>query len=177
MFLHEYLAMLHAPIQEISEKLLEQNCRTASRVPAVAMMKIPAATKIGRSRRKARYPSFAPEGKIGRNDRGALRAMPLAVTRTHLTRRCGRVEYRTRPCGARVALLQSFYREVNLMTNLIPVWILGAPFVGLLILSFSFKGASAMGRDLPRQMPNERSTDTSASILQPIHPDAARRNF
>jgi hypothetical protein len=63
------------------------------------------------------------------------------------------------------------------MTNLIPVWILGAPFVGLLILSFSFKGASAMGRDLPRQMPNERSTDSPASPLQPAYPDAVRRNY
>jgi hypothetical protein len=39
-------------------------------MPAVAMMKIPAATKIGRSRLKARHPSFAPDGKIGRNDGG-----------------------------------------------------------------------------------------------------------
>ncbi len=31
------------------------------------------------------------------------------------------------------------------MNSLIPMWILGGPFVGLLILAFSFKGPSAMG--------------------------------
>ena len=36
------------------------------------------------------------------------------------------------------------------MTNLIPVWILGAPFVGLLFLAFSFRGPSAMGGDRSR---------------------------
>ena len=39
------------------------------------------------------------------------------------------------------------------MTSLIPVWILGAPFVGLLILSFSFKGPSAMGGGMPSPLP------------------------
>jgi hypothetical protein len=34
------------------------------------------------------------------------------------------------------------------MNALIPVWILGAPFVGLLILAFSFTGPSAMGGDV-----------------------------
>jgi hypothetical protein len=28
--------------------------------------------------------------------------------------------------------------------TLIPVWIIGGPFIGLLILAFSFKGPSAM---------------------------------
>lgn len=28
---------------------------------------------------------------------------------------------------------------------LIPMWIIGGPFIGLLILSFSFKGPSSMG--------------------------------
>lgn len=36
------------------------------------------------------------------------------------------------------------------MSALIPAWILGAPFIGLLILAFSFKGPSAMGGGLPR---------------------------
>ena len=30
------------------------------------------------------------------------------------------------------------------MIDLVPVWILGAPFVAMLILAFSFKGPSAM---------------------------------
>ncbi len=63
------------------------------------------------------------------------------------------------------------------MTNFIPVWILGAPFVGLLILSFSFKGPSAMGGELPRTLPTARSvTDPSAPLLQPMHPGSVRRN-
>lgn len=33
------------------------------------------------------------------------------------------------------------------MNSLIPMWIIGAPFAGLLILAFSFKGPSAMGRN------------------------------
>lgn len=62
------------------------------------------------------------------------------------------------------------------MTNFIPVWILGAPFVGLLILSFSFKGSSAMGGEFPRALPTERSaTDLSAPLMQPLHPGAIRR--
>jgi len=32
------------------------------------------------------------------------------------------------------------------MTALIPIWIIGAPFVGLLVLAFSFNGPSSMGR-------------------------------
>ena len=64
------------------------------------------------------------------------------------------------------------------MTNYIPVWILGAPFVGLLILLFSFKGPSAMGGDVPRALPRGRmSTDSSAPLMQPMHPDAVRRNI
>lgn len=31
------------------------------------------------------------------------------------------------------------------MSAFIPIWIIGAPFVGILILAFSFKGPSAMG--------------------------------
>jgi hypothetical protein len=30
------------------------------------------------------------------------------------------------------------------MSNFVPVWILGAPFIAMLILAFSFKGPSAM---------------------------------
>jgi hypothetical protein len=68
--------------------------------------------------------------------------------------------------------------------TLIPVWILGGPFVGLLILAFSFKGSSAMGGTLPRMPPRDRDYprerehrpyDSSAPILEPMHPDAPRR--
>lgn len=63
------------------------------------------------------------------------------------------------------------------MTPFIPVWIIGAPFVGLLILSFSFKGSSAMGGEFPRALPSERSmADPSAPLMQPLHPGAIRRN-
>jgi hypothetical protein len=31
------------------------------------------------------------------------------------------------------------------MSALIPLWIIGGPFIGLLILAFSFKGQSSMG--------------------------------
>jgi hypothetical protein len=31
-----------------------------------------------------------------------------------------------------------------MMETLIPMWIIGGPFIGLLILAFSFKGPSAM---------------------------------
>jgi hypothetical protein len=58
----------------------------------------------------------------------------------------------------------------------IPVWIIAGPFIGLLILAFSFKGQSAMGGTGPRLPPRERSLqDASAPLLDPIHPNAARR--
>jgi len=61
--------------------------------------------------------------------------------------------------------------------SLVPLWILGAPFVGLLILLFGFKGSSAMGGHLPRPLPrNPTPTDESAPLLQPMHPGAVRRN-
>jgi hypothetical protein len=63
------------------------------------------------------------------------------------------------------------------MNTFIPLWILGAPFVGLLFLAFSFKGPSAMGGSLPRDLPGDRNrrVDQSAPILDPIHPGAPRR--
>jgi hypothetical protein len=63
------------------------------------------------------------------------------------------------------------------MNTLIPVWIIGGPFLGLLFLSFSFKGPSAMGGSLPR-IPPRRSgpvVDRSAPLLDPMHPEAPRR--
>lgn len=63
------------------------------------------------------------------------------------------------------------------MNALIPLWIIGGPFVGLLILSFSFKGPSAMGGTIPRMPPRSRdlSVDPSAPQFDPIRPDAPRR--
>jgi hypothetical protein len=63
------------------------------------------------------------------------------------------------------------------MNTFIPAWIIGAPFIGLLVLSFSFKGPSAMGGSLPRSPLRERATDAdpSAPLLDPMHPDAPRR--
>jgi hypothetical protein len=62
------------------------------------------------------------------------------------------------------------------MNTLVPIWILGGPFIGLVILAFAFKGPSAMGGTLPRTLPRERAVnDRSAPILDPIHPDAPRR--
>lgn len=59
------------------------------------------------------------------------------------------------------------------MNALVPVWILGAPFVGVLILAFSFKGPSAMGGDLPRGY--RSPTNPTPSVLDPMHPGAPRR--
>jgi hypothetical protein len=64
-----------------------------------------------------------------------------------------------------------------MMNSLVPLWILGAPFVGLLILLFGFKGPSAMGGHLPRPLRgNPTAPDESAPLLQPMHPGAVRRN-
>lgn len=63
------------------------------------------------------------------------------------------------------------------MNTLIPLWIIGGPFVGLLILSFSFKGPSAMGGTVPRSVPRDQDVgrDSSAPLLDPMHPDSPRR--
>jgi hypothetical protein len=69
------------------------------------------------------------------------------------------------------------------MNTLLPLWIIGGPFVGLLILSFSFKGSSAMGGTLPRLSPRGRDpsrvsdlpVDRSQPLLEPMHPDMPRR--
>ena len=64
------------------------------------------------------------------------------------------------------------------MNPLIPAWIIGGPFLGLLILSFSFKGPSAMGGSSPRMPPRERdiTADAAAPLLDPMHPGAPRRH-
>lgn len=69
------------------------------------------------------------------------------------------------------------------MHSLIPLWIIGGPFVGLLILSFSFKGPSSMGGSVPRGEPRsldksvrrDLPVDPAAPLLDPIHPTAPRR--
>jgi hypothetical protein len=62
------------------------------------------------------------------------------------------------------------------MNPFIPVWIIGGPFIGLLILAFSFKGPSAMGGSAPRLPPRGREVDPSAPLLEPLHANAPRRN-
>lgn len=64
------------------------------------------------------------------------------------------------------------------MNTLIPLWIIGGPFVALVILAFAFKGPSAMGGSLPRYSPrgrDERNADPSSPLLDPMHADAPRR--
>jgi hypothetical protein len=63
------------------------------------------------------------------------------------------------------------------MSVFIPAWIIGGPVIGLLILSFSFKGPSAMGGSLPRLPPrgHDESLDPSEPLLDPTHPNAPRR--
>jgi hypothetical protein len=69
------------------------------------------------------------------------------------------------------------------MHSLIPLWIIGGPFVGLLILSFSFKGPSTMGGFVPRLEPRridaavrrDTPVDPAAPLLDPMHPTAPRR--
>lgn len=63
------------------------------------------------------------------------------------------------------------------MNTLIPMWIIGGPFIGLLILSFSFKGPSAMGGAGTRLPPRTGTlSDPSAPLLDPLAPGAPRRN-
>jgi hypothetical protein len=63
------------------------------------------------------------------------------------------------------------------MSPLIPLWIIGGPFIAILILSFSFKGESAMGGTAARLPPrsHDDSLDPSAPLLDPVHPAAPRR--
>jgi hypothetical protein len=61
------------------------------------------------------------------------------------------------------------------MSPFIPIWIIGGPFIGLLILSFAFKGSSAMGGSLPRSGARPYNLDPAAPLLDPIHPESPRR--
>jgi hypothetical protein len=63
------------------------------------------------------------------------------------------------------------------MSALVPMWIIGGPFIGLLILSFSFKGPSSMGGNGSRLPPRTGATgiDSSAPLLDPMAPGAPRR--
>jgi hypothetical protein len=49
--------------------------------------------------------------------------------------------------------------------TLIPMWIIGGPFIGLLILAFSFKGPSAMPSG-----PGIRSADREVSARRTAFP-------
>jgi hypothetical protein len=64
------------------------------------------------------------------------------------------------------------------MNAFIPVWIIGGPFVGLLILAFSFRGPSAMEGSGPRLPPRRSnlSLDQVDGLLEPMHPEAPRRH-
>lgn len=61
------------------------------------------------------------------------------------------------------------------MNPLIPLWIIGGPFIGLLFLFFAFKGPSAMGGSAPRLPPRGHAPDDSAPLFDPLHADAPRR--
>ncbi len=64
-----------------------------------------------------------------------------------------------------------------MMSALVPMWIIGGSFVGLLILAFSFKGSSARGGSMPRLAgrPDQLGNDPSAPLLDPMAPGAPRR--
>lgn len=64
-----------------------------------------------------------------------------------------------------------------MINTLIPLWIIGGPFIALVILSFAFRGPSAMGGNAPRFAPRDRDLpiDESAPLLDPVHPSAPRR--
>ena len=62
------------------------------------------------------------------------------------------------------------------MNTLIPLWIIGGPFIGLLILAFSFKGPSSMGGLAPRDPPRRAAyLDAGVPLTDPVHPEAPRR--
>ena len=64
------------------------------------------------------------------------------------------------------------------MQSFIPMWIIGGPFVALLVLSFMFKGPSAMGGVGTRYPPRGQDyvPDPSAPLMDPMHPGAPRRH-
>ena len=67
------------------------------------------------------------------------------------------------------------------MNTFIPVWILGGPFLGIILLSLVFKGQSAMGGSAPRLVRGRSESaysyagDKSAPLSNAIHADAPRR--
>ena len=62
------------------------------------------------------------------------------------------------------------------MSVLVPIWIIGGPFIALLVLSFAFKGPSSMGGFEARLPPRDNPVnDRSAPLLDPIAPGAPRR--
>jgi hypothetical protein len=63
------------------------------------------------------------------------------------------------------------------MNPLIPLGVIGGPFIGLLILSVSLKGPSSMGGSGARMPPSGRGrpSDASVPLLDPMHAQAPRR--
>jgi hypothetical protein len=62
------------------------------------------------------------------------------------------------------------------MSPFIPMWIIGGPFIGLLVLSFAFKGSSAMGGLGARPGPRlGGAVDPATPLFDPIHPESPRR--
>ena len=60
-------------------------------------------------------------------------------------------------------------RTENDTHTFIPVWIIGGPFIGILLLSFAFKGPSAMCGSLPRIPPRRVvGLDPSAPLFDPF---------
>jgi hypothetical protein len=62
------------------------------------------------------------------------------------------------------------------VNSLVPIWIIGGPFVGLVILAFSFRGPSTV-TGATRLSPADRQPIPSAPLLDPMHPDAPRRRI
>ena len=62
------------------------------------------------------------------------------------------------------------------MSALVPIWILGGPFIGLVILSFAFKGPSVMGGGTRLGRDHDTLRNPSP-LLDPMAPGAPRRNL
>jgi hypothetical protein len=63
------------------------------------------------------------------------------------------------------------------MSVLVPIWIIGGPFIAVVFLSFAFRGPSAMGGPGLRLPPRSNNfvNDPSAPLLDPMTPGAPRR--
>jgi hypothetical protein len=61
------------------------------------------------------------------------------------------------------------------MSVFIPVWIIGAPFLGILFLSFAFGGSSSMGANVDRLSTRREGYDPSVPLSDPMAPSSTRR--